>query len=347
MAVLDIEALLQPVSVQRPCGDNLEYQPPFMELQELARGKPERVIGDKVKPAQEPVWTNVCDAAVRLFSSTKDLRIAGILYLALVKIEGTAGVTAGLALLRGLLERHWQHVYPQLDPEDDLDPIFRVNSLMAALASEDALNALRQAPLVISRQFGRLTLRNHRIATGVLKVTSQDGESADPTQELARIDAIFADVSIDVLSGAAAVLNEASAHLNAIQQVLLHVAAGIPEGIRPLLADVNDIQALLHAQLTKRGVAAEPGPAAAEAVDPRASTDAARGGAIRNSTDVLAGLQRICEYYAKSEPSSPVPLLLQRAARLVDKDFMHILRDLAPAGVSEAEVIGRLENEDH
>jgi type VI secretion system protein ImpA len=345
MSVLDIEALLQPVSAQLPCGDNLEYQPPFMELQELARGKPEQVIGDKVKPAQEPVWTNVRDAAVRLFASTKDLRIAGILYLAVVKIEGIAGVAAGLALLRGLLERYWEHVYPQLDPDDDLDPIFRLNSLMATLANEDALSALRQAPLVVSRQFGRVTLRNHRIASGVLKV-AQEGESPDPTQELARIEAIFADVSIDVLSTAAAVLNEASAHLNAIQQVLLKVADGIPEDIRPLLADVKEIQALLTTHLTKRGVSAEPEITAAEAPGTPASADVGRG-VIRNSTDVLAALQRICDYYAKSEPSSPVPLLLQRAARLVNKDFMQILRDLAPAGVSEAELIGGLERRDN
>ena len=33
------------------------------------------------------------------------------------------------------------------------------------------------------------------------------------------------------------------------------------------------------------------------------------------------------------EPSSPVPLLLQRAKRLFAKDFLEILRDLTPGGV--------------
>ena len=343
--VLDIEALLQPISAQAPCGANVEYESPFMELQELARGKPEQAMGDKVKPAQEPIWSNVLGAAVQMFTTTKDLRVAGILYLALVKTDGIAGVAAGLGLLRGLLERHWEHVYPQLDPEDDNDPTFRVNSLMATLANEDTLNALRQAPLVTSRQFGRVTLRNHRIASGVLKIPAKEGESPDPTQELGRIDAIFADVSLEVLSGTAAVLNEATAHLNAIQQVLLQKADGIPEDIRPLLTDVKEIQVLVAAHLTKRGVATEPEAALAGSQDAPSSGDSGRGG-IRNRTDVLAALQGICDYYAKSEPSSPVPLLLQRAARLVNKDFMQILRDLAPAGVSESEVIGGLEKRD-
>lgn len=69
-------------------------------------------------------------------------------------------------------------------------------------------------------------------------------------------------------------------------------------------------------------------------------------GEIRNRSDVLATLDRICDYYARAEPSSPVPMLLQRARRLVNKDFMAIIRDLTPSAVSEAEVIGGLEKRD-
>jgi type VI secretion system protein ImpA len=70
-------------------------------------------------------------------------------------------------------------------------------------------------------------------------------------------------------------------------------------------------------------------------------------GAIRNRSDVLQMIDKICEYYARTEPSSPVPLLLQRAKRLVNKDFMEILRDMTPSGVSEAELIGGLEKSDN
>jgi type VI secretion system protein ImpA len=50
-------------------------------------------------------------------------------------------------------------------------------------------------------------------------------------------------------------------------------------------------------------------------------------------------LDELCEYYARSEPSSPVPLLLRRAQRLVGKDFVDLLKDLAPGGISEFQVI--------
>src|SRR5262245_17759202 len=109
MAVIDIEALLAPVSDDAPCGRDLEYDASYMTLQEEARCKPEQIIGDKVKPAQEPAWAKVRDGAQALFKDTKDLRVAGILYLSLLKTAGIPGLEGGLGLLRAMLERYWDN----------------------------------------------------------------------------------------------------------------------------------------------------------------------------------------------------------------------------------------------
>ena len=69
-------------------------------------------------------------------------------------------------------------------------------------------------------------------------------------------------------------------------------------------------------------------------------------GAINNSQDVINALKLICDYYKKKEPSSPVPLLLERAQRLVGKSFMDALMDIAPDGVSQASIIMGAKNED-
>jgi len=62
--------------------------------------------------------------------------------------------------------------------------------------------------------------------------------------------------------------------------------------------------------------------------------------AINNRNDVMHAIDRVCEYYAAQEPSSPVPLLLRRAQRLVAKSFYEILEDMIPDGVPTARVIG-------
>jgi len=67
--------------------------------------------------------------------------------------------------------------------------------------------------------------------------------------------------------------------------------------------------------------------------------------AINSRGDVIRAIDLICAYYAQHEPSSPVPILLERAKRLVAKDFMDILRDLAPDGVAQLEMIRGPETE--
>ena len=346
MALLDFDSLLQPVSADMPCGPNMEYADPFLQLQELARGKPEQSIGDKIKPAQEPAWAGVRVAATALFSSTKDLRVAGILHLALLKTEGIAGAESGMSLVRQLLAQYWDSLHPMVDVEDGNDPTFRVNSLMSALVSDEALGALRASPLVESRQFGKHSLRTYRIATGVIK-PSESADGIDLQQELSRAHAAFADVPLDKLAEVASLVAGATDHLNAIQHILLDKAGGIPEDVKPLSTDLREMKALVEAQQEKRGVTPQAG-ASQEVTQVQSTSSDTQGGSmgpIRSRNDVLATIDRICEYYAKSEPSSPVPLLLQRAKRLVDKDFMDIIRDLTPSGVSEAEIIGGLEKQ--
>ena len=56
---------------------------------------------------------------------------------------------------------------------------------------------------------------------------------------------------------------------------------------------------------------------------------------IHGNEDVVSALDLICDYYASHEPSSPIPLLLRRAKRLVGKDFIAIMEDLAPDGMRQ------------
>jgi type VI secretion system protein ImpA len=60
---------------------------------------------------------------------------------------------------------------------------------------------------------------------------------------------------------------------------------------------------------------------------------------------VARAIDRICDYYSRNEPSSPVPLLLQRAKRLATGNFIDIVRDLAPDAMGDIEKICGLESE--
>ena len=47
----------------------------------------------------------------------------------------------------------------------------------------------------------------------------------------------------------------------------------------------------------------------------------------------------IIHHYERREPSSPVPLLIKRAKRLVDKSFVDIIRDLSPDAISQVQMV--------
>ena len=68
-------------------------------------------------------------------------------------------------------------------------------------------------------------------------------------------------------------------------------------------------------------------------------------GTIRNRDDVVAMLDKICGYYERYEPSSPLPLLLQRCRKLAALSFIDIVKDLAPSALQQVELIGGLVKE--
>jgi type VI secretion system protein ImpA len=108
---------------------------------------------------------------------------------------------------------------------------------------------------------------------------------------------------------------------------------------------------ILDEPLQRRGGASEPEEAAAATDEAEFETEAATPAAalaaqppafdeVRTREDVIRLLDKICEYYQKHEPSSPVPLLLKRAKRVATMTFMDLLRDLAPSGLDEALALG-------
>jgi type VI secretion system protein ImpA len=67
-----------------------------------------------------------------------------------------------------------------------------------------------------------------------------------------------------------------------------------------------------------------------------------RVGAIGSRQDAVAALDAVAEFFRRTEPSSPIPLFLARAKRLVSKDFLEVLADIAPDAVAQARVAGGL-----
>jgi type VI secretion system protein ImpA len=340
VATIDIDRLAAEISPEAPCGENLEYDADFINLEQALRGKPERQFGKTVVPAEGPSWPDVARLALGLLERSKDLRLYVILTRALMRNSGFIGLNYGLGLLHSAIGAYWGDVHPRLDADDAYDPTARVNLIASLCDPDTVLRPLRDVPLVSSRNFGRIGLRHLAIASGA-------SAGAEPAPTPSDIEAAFLEVSLDELKATAEAVRSAGGHVQGIETVLTEkVGAGNAVSLDPLVRLLNEADRVLTDRLAARGVDApgsegdgqeggEPEDNGAEAsADPEfreAGAPAPRiGGRITNREDVIRALDQLCQYYERHEPASPVPLLLQRAKRLVPMSFMDILDDMKP-----------------
>jgi type VI secretion system protein ImpA len=339
MASIDSDTLLQPIAEDDPAGPDLEYDPAYLAAFRAAEGTPERQMGGTLVAAEEPDWRQVRDLAQKLLTRSKDLRAAVLFTRALLHIQGLRGLDGGLALIHGLLDQYWDGVHPRLDPDDNNDPTARVNCLVDLCDREHLLDALRSTPLVQSRVFGPLAYRDIEIAEG------RAGASADgKTLDSAAVNGAFQDCDIEDLKEAATAAAGALGRIRGIATALdERIRTDQTPDLDPLIGLLSAIDGALHAHLSQRlpqGAESGEAEAGAEAPSPgQGSQQDARPqgtpGQIASRDDVVRAIDRICDYYARYEPSSPVPLLLLRARRLATGSFVDIVRDLAPDAMAE------------
>jgi type VI secretion system protein ImpA len=339
MAALDLTGLAEPIDPDQPSGENLEYDTAFLDLERVAQGKPEQQVGDTVVAAEEPDWRAVHDQALALLGRTKDLRVAVHLVRALIRTEGLAGFGAALHLVRALLEQHWPSVHPQLDADDDNDPTMRINALVAIQDPEQILRPLREAPLVHAPRVGIVSFRDALVARGEMAPAAD----AEPVTQ-ATVDAAFADAEPDALRATAAAVGDAAADLAAIETVVLeNVGAHQAPDLSALSGMLREMARLFAQQIERTGAGAaapaDPDDAGSGAEAPASGASGGRPGEIRNRNDVVRAIDQILTFYRNHEPSSPVPLLLRRAQRLAPMDFLALVRELAPDGLSQIQNI--------
>lgn len=345
MSALELGSLLTQISPESPSGEDLAYDPAFDEMVRAAKGQEaETMVGSK--DPIDPDWKGAASLALGLLSRTKDLRVAVILTRSLFHMHGFSGLRNGLTLTRRLLTEFWDSVHPQLDPDDDMDPTARLNALMDLRGRETLLNPVRTTPLVTSRVFGPVTIRDLEIAGGK---APQPAATEAPTLDAASIKGAFQECELVQLRDAASAVAAAKGEIEQIESAIVgHADSSQAPDFAPLSGLLTEANTVLQEQLRER--MAQESPTATSV--PEASLDEPGGtptpagnnprsriGAIGSREDAVRMMDKICDYYARNEPSSPVPLLLQRARRLATKDFMEIMRDLLPGSLKQIEAI--------
>ena len=339
-----IQAWLTPLD-DDTTGPDLEYDPTYLELEQAANGRPETQFG----PAEAPSWQLARELSESLLERTRDLRVAMLWTRAAVNLEGTDGLAPGLTLLHGLLDNFWDTVHPRPDP-DDGDTFARISTLGNLDSMEGLLGDVRQSQLVVDRRMGGLRVRDCEIA--LERLAPRDDESSlSPAQ----ISGQIGDLP-DVVARLASALDGSSGALKALQSLMndrfgsdaavdLKVLRGMVSAVQSLLPDAPAEDAAGDGDNASSdehpGAAGAAGAAGGIAAAPAAG--GRRGGvhSIESRQDAVRAINLICAYLERHEPTSPAQLLLRRAERLIEKNFLQLVRDLAPDALNEvARILG-------
>ena len=345
--MIDIDGLVKPVSDTDPVGENTEYTD-LAALERLAAGTPgtldpksQAVIG-----GEEPDWNKVCKVAVELFGKTKDLRVACILTRAELALAGLSGLGQGLVLTARLVSDYWDAVYPQLDKDDGDDPIERLNALAYFNAPSGFLANLRRTPIVESRAVGRFNLRDLDMSSGRLpapegvspptpELLAAAWQSGDPAANSAKRDGV-AD-ALKAIGEVEAVFREHTSERPDLD--------GLKQNLRRV-KEFYDLQA-------KAGDPSIEGEGGLRGVEPReilptqsmasgfaGGAPMARGGALTSRADAIRVLKEVSAFLRRSEPSSPAPMFVDRAVKVLQMDFAAIVRELMPDARDRIELLG-------
>ncbi len=347
MPPLDIANWLEPVAGDSPAGPNLEFDAEFNALDRAAQGKPEQQYGDTVIAAEEPDWKDVQAQALALLERSRDLRVVGHLAVARLHLGGLPDYAEALNLARQLIETRWDEVHPQLDPEDDNDPTLRANALLQLAHPGLVLKYLRDLPLANSPRLGHYSWRDVAIAIGLVPSDAQD----KPTETVVR--SAFQDSNPERLAMLRQSVEAAAREARAICQAFDERAGSgnapdFDELIKLLSQMAQFVQRYaiptegeaLPPEAAEPTAAAQPGmPVAPPGSQRPAAITAAALTEVTSRADAMRLLDLVTQYYQRNEPSSPLPMLLDRARRLADKNFLDILRDLAPDGLSQAQTV--------
>ncbi|MDR2394367.1 MAG: type VI secretion system protein TssA [Treponema sp.] len=327
---------------EHPAGQNVEYDPLYLELEALAVEVPDSFMGESKSQGREPDWKKLRKNCLELWKKTRDLRVAVYLVIAEAITEGLGGLTSGLKLLVFLVKELWDSFYPQLDPDYDEDPLERLNILSMLSPQEGSINdpimfipRFREVRLVPSLKY---TLRDLLISLKEIEVS--DEKALDP--KLLRAEMM--NVGEAEIEKQAALVKEGQALIVALcDEMNGKMKGSYSLDLSALNHELNRLTTFYTSYLDD-----SLGSPSEETLEEEGTSESG----LQRSVPAVAGekisllsyhattraealvlLKKGAEYFQVQEPNSPIPHLINRALRLSEMSFMELLEDIVPDAI--------------
>lgn len=321
---LDLEKLLAPVAGDDPAGPDLAYDPQRHQIEQAFDTSVSIDASGVAEGAGDTDWRAIVAAIADQSERTKDVWLPVYLCRAGARAGQLATVEMGARALAGLLEAFWDQAHPRLEEYGFLG---RKGACDTLASFREFVGPLGRVVLVEHSRLGRFTaedlVRFHRGGEG------EDG---------------YGPFRAALAEGALEGLADAAARLRAIHDdfrrtdALLMAHAGSEGGTNfaPIYECLAAVEGAIDSFLPRVEAVFEEVDDDSEGASGAPDSGPRMSGAVRSRDDVVRALDLVIDYYRRSEPASPVPMLLERAKVWVALDFMTVLQDIAPGALDDA-----------
>jgi type VI secretion system protein ImpA len=339
MAKVDVASFLEPVADGEPCGPDLDLagDPDFMNYTARAEGLlPQSFFAfDRASIDFRAEFATI----ESLLDRSRDLRLLVLWSKLQILNRDIDRFVDGLEVIAAALAERWTDVHPQ---GEGADYLFRVATLSALDDGPHCVLPLQYAPLINNRRTGPISWRIAQVAAGA--IAARDGE---PAVDSGAVERAFLECEIAELIDRRDRLVRLVAAVDAIDATTLD--RGDYENrvnLEKLRAQARQIVDFVDGHVARRdpssglkppevpaGEAAETGEegSAPVAFVPSVAGPSPGGSAaVTDRRSALAALEAACDYFRRSEPSSPALLLLRYARKVADQPFAEVVRTLLP-----------------
>lgn len=322
--MLDLDALLAPISDDQPAGEDLSFSIEFDRIQEARRSDdPTLDQGEWQTDIKYADWSSVARQCGDLLQTrTKDLRLAGWLTEATTQIDGFAGLALGYRLIAGLCDRYWDEVHPLVVDGDHEERIGNLSWLLT-----NSLQWLRAVPIASGPQ-GRFGLNDFEAAHTRSANPGSGDEEGQPSLDL--LEAARRDTPHDFYRQLVDALPDCAEALQSLQAAVDDRLGVDGPSFSAVREQVEHLQRTVSRFARDAGLlldgAADPGhhevpgtgfgsAMASDAAPSAPAAPRAPGGAPTTRKEALAQLRQVAEFFRRTEPHSPVAYLAEKAAR--------------------------------
>jgi type VI secretion system protein ImpA len=322
----DFEAILAPLAGDQPTGVDLrqDFSPTsiYFRLRDAraqARDAERQADSQGGEEGQPTLWRPVVTMAIgALKSNSKDLEIATWLTEALVRIAGLRGLTEGASVIAGLVERHWDGLFPVPDEGGMESRVTAVAGLSGQGADGTLMQPLRKVSLFQRPDGSPFSLWQYQAAVELSGIS-------DPERRAQRIDSgvlPFEEVEKEARMAGAA-------HWSSQRDVITKALASWKEMERAFdekagqaSPAANRVRELLEfvSETCRRFAPPDPaegdgGSMTTNETSGDGTTVVVTSGAISGREQALRQLTEIAAWFKRNEPSSPIGFTLDEAVR--------------------------------